>query len=56
MDEFEFLQLESGVLTEPLWDVTTNPFPYPSNAAYVRECTIKLLSSSFPNMTSSEVK
>lgn len=56
IDEFEFLQLESGVLTEPLWDVTTNPYPYPSNAAYVRECTIKLLSSSFPNMTSSEVK
>ncbi|XP_054812006.1 protein EXPORTIN 1A isoform X2 [Prosopis cineraria] len=50
-----FCLLESGVLTEPIWDVATNPYPYPSNAAFVRECTIKLLSTSFPNMTSSEV-
>ncbi|KAF7836515.1 protein EXPORTIN 1A [Senna tora] len=48
-------QLESGVLTEPLWDAATNPYPYPSNAAFVSEFTIKLLSTSFPNMTAAEV-
>ncbi|KAG7550928.1 Armadillo-type fold [Arabidopsis thaliana x Arabidopsis arenosa] len=46
---------ESGALTEPLWDATTVPYPYPNNAAFVREYTIKLLSSSFPNMTAAEV-
>jgi exportin-1 len=46
---------ESGALTEPLWDATTVPYPYPDNVAFVREYTIKLLSSSFPNMTAAEV-
>ncbi|WVZ12821.1 hypothetical protein V8G54_017351 [Vigna mungo] len=50
-----FCLADSGSLTEPLWDAATNPYPYPSNAAFVREFTIKLLSTSFPNMTASEV-
>ena len=49
------LKAESGALTEPLWDVATVPHPYPNNAVFVREYTIKLLSSSFPNMTAAEV-
>jgi len=48
-------QLETGVLTEPLWDVATSPQSYPNNAVFVREYTIKLLSASFPNMTTAEV-
>lgn len=48
-------QVESGILTEPLWDVAAVPYPYPNNAMYIREYTIKLLSSSFPNMTATEV-
>ncbi|PHT53472.1 Exportin-1 [Capsicum baccatum] len=43
------------MLTEPLWDASTVPCPYPNNSAFVREYTIKLLSTSFPNMTSAEV-
>ncbi|KAG4993011.1 hypothetical protein JHK82_029757 [Glycine max] len=50
-----FCLAETGALTEPLWDAATNPYPYPSNAAFVREFTINLLSTSFPNMTASEV-
>ncbi|XP_059304378.1 protein EXPORTIN 1A isoform X3 [Lycium ferocissimum] len=50
-----FCLVESGMLTEPLWDASTVPYPYPNNAAFVREYTIKLLSTSFPNMTSAEV-
>ncbi|KFK25926.1 hypothetical protein AALP_AA8G181300 [Arabis alpina] len=50
-----FCLVESGSLTEPLWDAATVPYPYPNNAAFVREYTIKLLSSSFPNMTAAEV-
>ncbi|KAL0735703.1 hypothetical protein Bca4012_011913 [Brassica carinata] len=50
-----FCLVESGALTEPLWDVATVPHPYPNNAVFVREYTIKLLSSSFPNMTAAEV-
>ncbi|KAL3651217.1 Exportin-1 [Castilleja foliolosa] len=49
-----FSLVESG-LTEPLWDVTTTPYSYPNNGAFIREYTIKLLSSSFPNMTTTEV-
>ncbi|XP_024637721.1 protein EXPORTIN 1A isoform X2 [Medicago truncatula] len=50
-----FCLLETGVLTEPLWDVATSPQSYPSNAVFVLEYTIKLLSASFPNMTTAEV-
>ncbi|KAI8029177.1 Protein EXPORTIN 1A [Camellia lanceoleosa] len=50
-----FCLVESGSLTEPLWDVTTVPYPYPNNAMFVREYTIKLLGTSFPNMTTTEV-
>ncbi|RZC31413.1 Protein EXPORTIN 1A isoform F [Glycine soja] len=50
-----FCLAETGALTEPLWDAATNPYSYPSNAAFVREFTINLLSTSFPNMTASEV-
>ncbi|XAR52092.1 hypothetical protein NMG60_11019991 [Bertholletia excelsa] len=50
-----FCLAESGSLTEPLWDATTVPYPYPNNAMFVREYTIKLLGTSFPNMTVAEV-
>ncbi|KAJ9179757.1 hypothetical protein P3X46_008089 [Hevea brasiliensis] len=50
-----FCLVESGALTEPLWDAATVPYPYPNNAIFVREYTIKLLGTSFPNMTASEV-
>ncbi|XP_019420983.1 PREDICTED: protein EXPORTIN 1A-like isoform X1 [Lupinus angustifolius] len=50
-----FCLAETGAITQPLWDVATNPYPYPNNAAFVREFTIKLLSTSFPNMTAAEV-
>ncbi|KAL0744619.1 hypothetical protein Bca4012_086132 [Brassica carinata] len=45
-----FSLVESGSLTEPLWDASTVPHQYPNNADYVCECTIKLLSSAFPNI------
>ncbi|KAJ6855105.1 hypothetical protein NC651_039930 [Populus alba x Populus x berolinensis] len=50
-----FCSAESGALSEPLWDTTTVPYPYLNNAMFVREYTIKLLGTSFPNMTASEV-
>ncbi|KFK37753.1 hypothetical protein AALP_AA3G025500 [Arabis alpina] len=50
-----FSVVESKSLTEPLWDTATVHHPYPNNAAFVRDYTIKLLSSSFPNMTTLEV-
>ncbi|XP_061995641.1 protein EXPORTIN 1A [Rosa rugosa] len=50
-----FCLVESGPVTEPLWDVAVVPYQYPNNAMFVREFTIKLLSDSFPNMTSIEV-
>ncbi|XP_010506498.1 PREDICTED: protein EXPORTIN 1B [Camelina sativa] len=50
-----FSLVESDSLTEPLWDAATIPHSYPNNAAFIREYTIKLLSSSFPNMTTTEV-
>ncbi|KAF5442383.1 hypothetical protein F2P56_035046 [Juglans regia] len=50
-----FCLVESGSLTEPLWDVATIPYQYPNNTVFVRENTIKLLSTSFPNMTAAEV-
>ncbi|XP_062189528.1 protein EXPORTIN 1A-like [Phragmites australis] len=42
-------------LTEPLWDASTVPSQYTNNAMFVQDYTIKLLSSSFPNMTPVEV-
>ncbi|KAK7308886.1 hypothetical protein RJT34_05201 [Clitoria ternatea] len=50
-----FCLAETGALTEALWDAATNPYPYQNNADFVREFTIKLLSTSFPNMTAAEV-
>ncbi|XP_022744979.1 protein EXPORTIN 1A-like isoform X9 [Durio zibethinus] len=50
-----FCLVESGLLTEPLWDSATVPYQYPNNGTFVREYTIKLLSTSFPNMTAAEV-
>lgn len=50
-----FCLVQSGGITEPLWDAATVPYPYPNNEVFVREYTIKLLSSSFPNMTAAEV-
>lgn len=51
-----YCQVDSGRLTEPLWDASAVPLPYPNNTMYVRDCTIKLLGSSFPNMTPAEVQ
>ncbi|XP_062119750.1 protein EXPORTIN 1A [Humulus lupulus] len=50
-----FCLVETGLLSEPLWDVATVAFAYPNNGFFVREYTIKLLSTSFPNMTTAEV-
>ncbi|XP_019423472.1 PREDICTED: protein EXPORTIN 1A isoform X2 [Lupinus angustifolius] len=50
-----FCLAETGAITQPLWDVATNSYPYPNNAAFVHEFTVKLLSTSFPNMTAAEV-
>ncbi|GKV06987.1 hypothetical protein SLEP1_g18801 [Rubroshorea leprosula] len=50
-----FCLVESGLLTEPLWDSATVPYSCPNNGMFVREYTIKLLSTSFPNMTAVEV-
>ncbi|XP_042017470.1 protein EXPORTIN 1A-like isoform X1 [Salvia splendens] len=50
-----FCLVESGRLTEPLWDVATVPYSYPNNGMFIQEYTIKLLSTSFPNMTAAEV-
>lgn len=51
-----FCLADSTVLTQPLWDVATlGPTAFPSNAAFVCDYTIKLLSTSFPNMTPQEI-
>ncbi|XP_047980580.1 protein EXPORTIN 1A isoform X2 [Salvia hispanica] len=50
-----FCLVESGMLTEPLWDAATVPYPYPNNGMFIRQYTIKLLSTSFPNMIAAEV-
>ncbi|KAK4489824.1 hypothetical protein RD792_000468 [Penstemon davidsonii] len=50
-----FCMVESWVVTVPLWDITTVADPYPSNGMFVREYTINLLCTSFPNMTAAEV-
>ncbi|KAI7743245.1 hypothetical protein M8C21_003593, partial [Ambrosia artemisiifolia] len=48
------LHVESGSLTEPLWDAATVSYPYPNNGMFVKEYTIKLLGASFPNIPASE--
>ncbi|KAG6429419.1 hypothetical protein SASPL_107470 [Salvia splendens] len=48
-------EVESAALTEPIWDTATVSYPYANNGMFVREYTVKLLSSSFPNMTATEV-
>ncbi|PIA33613.1 hypothetical protein AQUCO_04100203v1 [Aquilegia coerulea] len=50
-----FCLVDSGSLTEPLWDASTVPYPYPDNRMFIHEYTVKLLGSSFPNMTNAEV-
>ncbi|CAM8908786.1 unnamed protein product [Rhodiola kirilowii] len=50
-----FCLVESGALTEPLWDVATTTCPFPNNSVFVKDYSIKLLSASFPNMTTAEV-
>ncbi|KAI4330800.1 hypothetical protein MLD38_029049 [Melastoma candidum] len=50
-----FCLVQSVALTEPLWDASSVTYPYPNNVAFVHEYTIKLLGSSFPNMTVVEV-
>eukprot|EP00897_Mesotaenium_endlicherianum_P006301 jgi/Mesen1/569/ME000107S10808 len=51
-----FTLVDSGALTQPLWDVATlGPTAFPSNSAFVRDYTIKLLGTSFPNMDTVEV-
>ncbi|CAH8336370.1 unnamed protein product [Eruca vesicaria subsp. sativa] len=50
-----FSLVESGLLTEPLWDASAIPHQYPNNIAFVCDYTIKLLSSSFPYISVSEV-
>eukprot|EP01018_Ginkgo_biloba_P010449 Gb_26953 [translate_table: standard] len=51
-----FCLVDSGALTQPLWDINAlGPTAYPNNMVFVREYTIKLLGTSFPNMTASEV-
>ncbi|KAG6502921.1 hypothetical protein ZIOFF_035210 [Zingiber officinale] len=50
-----FCLVDSGALTEPLWDSSTVPYPYPNNTMFFRDYTIKLLGSSFPNMSVAEI-
>lgn len=51
-----FCLVDSGALTQPLWDINALGLTaYPSNTVFVREYTIKLLGTSFPNMTVTEV-
>ncbi|KAL6547878.1 hypothetical protein OROHE_009583 [Orobanche hederae] len=50
---YDLKVVESGMLTEPLWDVAK--VLYPNNGMFICDYTIKLLSSSFPNMTTTEV-
>ncbi|KAF5195132.1 Exportin 1a [Thalictrum thalictroides] len=50
-----FCLVDSGSLTEPLWDASTVLYQYPDNKMFIHEYTVKLLGSSFPNMTNTEV-
>ncbi|KAJ7564270.1 hypothetical protein O6H91_02G010300 [Diphasiastrum complanatum] len=52
-----FRLVDSGALTQPLWDVSTlGASAFPNNMVFVGDYTVKLLASSFPNMTPNEVK
>ncbi|XP_066365162.1 protein EXPORTIN 1A-like [Miscanthus floridulus] len=42
-------------LTEPLWDASSVAYQYTDSAMFVRDYTIKLLGTSFPNMTVTQV-
>jgi exportin-1 len=51
-----FCLVDSGALTLPLWDAATlGPTAFPNNMEFVRDYSIKLLGTSFPNMTPLEV-
>uniref|UniRef100_A0A7I4BPN0 Importin N-terminal domain-containing protein n=1 Tax=Physcomitrium patens TaxID=3218 RepID=A0A7I4BPN0_PHYPA len=51
-----FCLVDSQALTQPLWDVATlGSTAFPNNMEFVRDYTIKLLGTSFPNMTLLEV-
>ncbi|KAF6173092.1 hypothetical protein GIB67_004195 [Kingdonia uniflora] len=50
-----FSLVNSGSLTEPLWDSSIVSQTYPDNVMFVRDYTITLLSTSFPNMSISAV-
>lgn len=55
--QHEFCLVDSGALTAPLWDVSSLGLTaYPNNMMFVHDYTVKLLSSSFPNIKPSEVK
>ena len=50
-------QVDSGSLTQPLWDTATlGATAYPNNMEFVRDYSIKLLGTSFPNMTPLEAR
>lgn len=45
-----------GVISVPLWDVAAlGPAAFPSNAPFVRQHVVQLLSTSFPNMSPADV-
>lgn len=53
-----FTILDANVITQPLWDVATQPggaAAFPNNAAFVRAHVVGLLSTSFPNLTQAQV-
>lgn len=54
-----FTILDANVITQPLWDVATQPggaAAFPNNAAFVRAHVVGLLSTSFPNLTQAQVR
>lgn len=51
-----FTVVDSGAIKGPLWDAAAKgPSAYPTNAAFVREYLMGLLSTQFPNMTQQQV-
>lgn len=52
-----FTLVDSPTLKAALWDVgAKGPAAYPSNAAFVREHVVQLLTTNFPNMTALQVR